>query len=317
MVVAVTRWLPPPGPDPLVAAGLEVRYQDQDRPPGRDELLELVAGAEAVLTLLSERVDAELLDAAGPELRVVANMAVGYDNIDVDACRARGVVVTNTPGVLTEATADLTWALVLAASRRLGEGERLVRAGGWTGWRPGQLLGPGLQGKVLGILGMGGIGAAVARRARVSGMEVRYHNRRRRADEAEVGATWVERDELVAQSDVLVITAPLTAETRHVIDAAALSAMKPGAVLVNSSRGPVVDEAALVEALRSGHLRAAGLDVYEHEPQVHPGLLELEQVVLAPHLGSATHETRAAMVQLACDNILAVLAGRPPLTPIN
>jgi glyoxylate reductase len=199
----------------------------------------------------------------------------------------------------------------------LGEGERLLRGGGWTGWRPGQLLGPGLQGKVLGVFGMGQIGAAVARRGRAFGMDVRYTNRRPRADEAELGARWVPFDELLATADVLVLNAPSTPETHHVIDAAALGAMKPGAVLVNSARGPLVDEAALVAALRSGHLRAAGLDVYEREPEVHPGLLALEQVVLAPHLGSATDETRAAMVQLACDNIVAVLSGREPLTPVG
>lgn len=317
MVVAVARWLPPPGIGPLEEAGLEVRYQGEDRPPDRGELLELVSGAEGALTLLTERVDDELLDAAGPGLKVVANMAVGYDNIDVAACTRRQVVVTNTPGVLTEATADLTWALILAATRRLGEGERLVRRGEWTGWRPGQLLGPGLQGKVLGIFGMGQIGAAVARRGAAFGMVVRYTNRRPRPDDAEVGARWVPLDELLASADVLVLNAPSTPETRHVIDAAAMAAMKEGAVLVNSSRGPLVDEAALVEALRSGRLRAAGLDVYEREPTIHPGLLELEQVVLAPHLGSATDETRAAMVRLACDNIVAVLSGRAALTPVG
>lgn len=317
MVVVVTRWLPPPGTAPLADAGLEVRYQDEDRPPERPELLALVGGADGVLSLLTERVDDELLDAAGPQLQVVANMAVGYDNVDVEACSRRGVVVTNTPGVLTEATADLTWALILAATRRLGEGERLVRRGAWAGWRPGQLLGLGLQGKVLGVFGLGQIGAAVARRARAFGMEVRYTNRRPRPDEAELGARWVPIDELLASADVLSLNAPSTPETRHVIDAAALAAMKPGSVLVNTARGPLVDEAALVEALRSGHLRAAGLDVYEHEPELHPGLFGLEQVVLAPHLGSATDEARGAMVQLACDNIVAVLSGRRPLTPVR
>ncbi|MPY95890.1 MAG: D-glycerate dehydrogenase [Acidimicrobiia bacterium] len=317
MVVAVTRWLPPPGIGPLERAGFDVRYQGEDRPPGRDELLALVHGARAILTLLTERVDDDLLDAAGPGLEVVANLAVGYDNVDVAACRARDVAVTNTPGVLTEATADLTWALVLAATRRLGEGERLVRRGEWTGWRPGQLLGAGLQGKVLGIFGMGQIGAAVARRGSAFGMAVRYTNRTPRSDEADLGARWAPLGELLATADVLVLNAPATPETRHVINSTSLGAMKPGAVLVNTARGPLVDEAALVDALRSGQLRAAGLDVYEHEPQVHPGLLELEQVVLAPHLGSATDETRAAMVQLACDNIIAVLAGESPLTPVG
>jgi glyoxylate reductase len=287
-----------------------------DSPPSRDELLALVAGAGGILSLLTERVDGEVLDAAGPGLRVVANMAVGYDNVDVGACRQRGVVVTNTPDVLTEATADLTWALILAAARRLGEGERLVRAGGWDGWRPGQLLGMGLDGKTLGIFGMGKIGTAVARRAPGFGMRVLYHNRKRSPHEAAVGAVAVTFERLVAESDVLAITAPLSAETRHVIDEAALGAMKPGSILVNTSRGPLVDEAALVRALRNGPLRAAGLDVYEHEPALEPGLTELENVVLLPHLGSGTEEARAAMVRLACDNIVAVMGGRPPLTPV-
>lgn len=316
MTVAVTRWLPPPGIAPLTSAGLEVRYQDEDRPPSRAELVELVEGVEGVLTLLTERVDDEVLDAAGPQLRVVANMAVGYDNVDVAACAARGVTVTNTPDVLTDATADLTWALILAASRRLGEGERLVRAGAWSGWRPGQLLGMGLGGKVLGVLGMGKIGFAVARRAPAFGMDVRYHNRTPRADAEEVGAVWVPLEELFGTADVLAVTAPSTPETHHIVDEAALARMKPTAVLVNTARGPLVEEAALVEALRAGRLRAAGLDVYEHEPSLAPGLATLDNVVLLPHLGSATEEARAAMVNLACENIVAVLAGRPPITPV-
>jgi glyoxylate reductase len=244
-------------------------------------------------------------------------MAVGYDNVDVAACRERGVVVTNTPDVLTEATADLTWALILSAARRLGEGERLVRAGRWDGWRPGQLLGMGLDGKTLGIFGMGKIGAAVARRARGFGMTVLYHNRNRSPREAEVGARAVDFPQLVAQADVLAITAPLTPQTHHVIDDSVLQAMKPGSVLVNTSRGALVDEAALVRALTHGPLRAAGLDVYEREPTVEPGLTEMENVVLLPHLGSGTDEARAAMVRLACENILAVVAGQQALTPVG
>lgn len=315
-VAVVTRQLPAPGVSPLEEGGLQVRYRDVDSPPSRDELLTLVKGAAGILSLLTERVDGEVLDAAGPGLRVVANMAVGYDNVDVAACRQRGVLVTNTPDVLTEATADLTWALILATARRLGEGERLVRAGGWDGWRPGQLLGMGLDGKTLGIFGMGKIGTAVARRAPGFGMRVLYHNRKRSPHEGEVGAVAVTFERLVAESDVLAITAPLSPETRHVIDAAALRAMKPGSILVNTSRGPLVDEAALVQALRDGPLRAAGLDVYEREPVLEPGLAELENVVLLPHLGSGTDEARAAMVRLACDNIVAVMGGRPPLTPV-
>jgi glyoxylate reductase len=316
-LVAVTRWLPPPGIGPLERAGLEVRHQAEDRPPSRAELLDLVRGARGVLSLLTERIDEEVLDAAGPDLAVVANLAVGFDNVDVDACRARGVVVTNTPDVLTEATADLTWALILAAARRLGEGERLVRAGAWDGWRPGQLLGMGLDGKTLGIFGLGKIGAAVARRAPGFGMRVVFHNRSARPEAARLGATPVSFDELLATADVLAITAPSTPETRHVIDAGALARMRPGSILINTSRGPLVAEDDLVEALRQGPLRAAGLDVYEREPQLHPGLVQLENVVLLPHLGSATDEARAAMVEVACANLVAVLAGRPALTPVE
>ena len=317
MTVAVTRWLPAPGVEPLRESGLVLRYREIDGPPSRPELLELVSGAEAILPLLTERIDDEVLDAAGPALRIVANMAVGYDNIDVAACTKRGVLVTNTPDVLTEATADLTFALILGATRRLGEGERLVRAGAWTGWRPGQLLGMGLTGKTLGILGMGKIGGAVAHRARAFGLRVIYHNRNRSLLEAELGANYVSKADLLTQSDILVITAPSTADTKHILDGEALAAMKTGSVVINSARGPLIEEAALVAALQRGHIRAAGLDVYEREPELHPGLFALEQVVLLPHLGSATDEARAAMVELACANIVAVLTGGTPLTAVT
>lgn len=312
-IVAVSRQIPAPSVEPLTRAGFDVRYRDVDSPCPPEELRALVAEADGLLCLLSERIDDALL-AAGPRLRVVANMAVGYDNVDVDACTARRVQVTNTPDVLTDATADLTWALILAVARRIGEGERLARTGRWAGWRPGELLGMGLDGKTLGIFGMGKIGAAVARRAVGFGMDVIYHNRRPVADHA---ARYVGREELLARADVLVLNAPSTPETRHTIDAAALAAMKPSALLINTARGPLVDEAALVDALRSGRIAGAGLDVYEQEPAIHPGLLMLDNAVLLPHLGSATREARGAMVQLACDNLVAVLGGGAPLTPVN
>ena len=315
-LVAVTRWLPPPGIAPLQADNRTVQYRDIDEPPSPAELLELVRGARAILSLLTERIDDAVLDAAGPQLQVVANMAVGYDNIDVAACRRRGIVVTNTPDVLTEATADLTWALLLAAARRIGEGERLVRARAWTGWRPGQLLGMGLQGKLLGIVGMGKIGSAVARRAGAFGMTVCYHNRSESTSAAALGARRASLDELLRTSDIIVITAPSTPETHHLIDHAALAKMKPTAVLVNTARGPLVDEAALVDALQSGRLRACGLDVYEQEPTIHPGLFDCENAVLLPHLGSGSEEARAGMVELACANIVAVLNGNQPPTPV-
>ena len=315
--VYVSRPLPEPGTKLLTAAGIEVEQHPHDRPPTRDELLVGLRGKEALLCLLTERVDADVLDAA-PDLRVVANLAVGYDNIDVAAATARGVVVTNTPDVLTEATAELTWALILAAARRIVEGDRLVRSNQWKGWSPTQLLGMSLTGKTLGIFGMGKIGAAVARRARGFAMHVVYTNRTpNRAVEEAIGARRVSFGELLERADVLTIHAPSTPETRHVIDAAALSRLRPGAILVNTARGPLVDEAALVAALQTSRLGAAGLDVFEREPELERGLTELDNVVLLPHLGSATAEARGAMVELCCRNIVAVLAGESPVTPLN
>jgi glyoxylate reductase len=315
--VYVTRPLPEPGVDLLRAAGFTVDQHEPDAPPSRAELLAHVKGKTALLCMLTERVDAELLDAA-PSLRVVANLAVGFDNIDVDAARERGVVVTNTPDVLTDATADLTWALILAAARRIVEGDRLVRSGSWTGWSPTQLLGAPIGGRTLGIIGMGKIGTAVARRARGFDMAVLYCNRSpRSAPFDEDPPRRVDLETLLRTADVITIHAPLTEQTRHLVDEAALAAMKPSAVLVNTARGPIVDEAALVEAVRSGTIAAAGLDVFEREPAIQAGLVDLPNVVLAPHIGSATTDARAAMVRLCCENIVAVADGAPPLTPVT
>ena len=285
----------------------------------REELLARVAGADALLTLLTERVDAELLDAAGPQLKVVANVAVGYDNVDVPACTARGIIATNTPGVLTEATADVAFALILMATRRTGEGERVIRSGQPWKWGMFYLLGSGLQGKTLGVVGMGGIGQATARRARAFGMDVIYQSRSELAPEvaAELGARRVELDELLATADVVSLHCPYSPATHHLIGAEQFAAMRDSAYLVNTARGPIVDEAALADALRDGQIAGAGLDVYEREPLVHAGLLELDNVALLPHLGSATIETRTAMATLAADNALAVLAGEQPPTPIE
>lgn len=316
-LVYVTRPLPSPGTAPLEAAGFVVRQHEPDRPPTPDELRIGTADADALVCLLTDRVDGALLDAA-PGLRVVANVAVGFDNIDVPACTARGVLATNTPGVLTEATADLAWALLLAAARRVGEGERLVRAGAWEGWSPTQLVGQPVHGRTIGIVGMGAIGTAVARRARGFGMPVLYTSRSARPEaEAETGARRVPLDELLATADVVSLHAPLTPDTRHLIDAAALARMKPTAILVNTARGPVVDEAALVDALRAGRIAAAGLDVFEREPALADGLAELDNAVVLPHLGSATTEARATMVGLACANVVAALTGGEPPTPLN
>jgi glyoxylate reductase len=286
--------------------------------PAREELLEAVHGAAGILSTVTESVDAELMDAAGEDLKVVANMAVGYDNIDLDAAGERDVVVTNTPEVLNETTADTAFMLLLAAARRLGEAERLLRSGGWDAWGPMQLTGPDVWGKKLGVLGFGRIGQAVARRARGFDMEVLYHDKyRNESAENETGVRYVELDELLRTCDFISVHTPLTPETRHLIGQEELDLMQPAAVLVNSSRGPVVDEAALADALEEGVIFAAGLDVYEEEPEVHPKLLELENVVLAPHIGSASIETRDRMAELAAENLVAILRGEEPKTPVG
>ena len=316
--VVVTGKVPAVAVERLRAAH-DVDAWDSESPIARSELLSRVKGADAVVSLLTERVDAELLDAAGPQLRVVSNVAVGYNNIDVPACTARGVRVTNTPGVLTDATADIAMALILMVTRRLGEGERVIRSRTPWQWGMFYMLGTGLQGRRLGIVGMGQIGAATARRAKSFGMEIAY-TKRTPLDgptAAELGAVHVGLDELLATSDVVSLHCPYSPETHHLIDAARLSSMRRSAYLVNTARGPVVDEAALVEALRAGTIAGAGLDVFEREPEVHEGLLGLDNAVLIPHLGSATVETRTAMADLAATNCLAVLDGREPPNPVG
>jgi glyoxylate reductase len=275
----------------------ELDVHDSMWPLERNELLRRVAGRDGLMLMLTDRVDDELLDAAGPQLRIVADYSVGVDNIDVDACRRRGIVVSNTPDVLTETTAELTIALILALLRRVAEGDRLIRRGERWIWAPNLMLGRGLGGLTLGLVGHGRIGQAVERLARAHGMHVVWTSRGRGRS----------LDALLAEADVVSLHLPLSDETRHLIDAAALQRMKPTAVLVNTSRGPIVDEAALVEALAEGRIAGAALDVFEHEPDVHLGLLELENVVLVPHLGSATEETREAMGMLCVDALRAVL----------
>jgi glyoxylate reductase len=293
-------------PASVLGPGIEIDQFDSEEPLPRAELLKRVAEASALLPILGDRVDRELVDAA-PRLRIVANHAVGYDNVDVQACTERGIWVTNTPGVLTESTADLAFTLLLALARRVREGERMVREGKWLGWAPTQLLGMELRGKTLGILGYGRIGQAVARRAEGFGMRVLFTDER----------GGVPLDELLQDSDIISIHTPLLPETRHLIGAAELLRMKRGALLINSARGPIVDEAALVAALQAGHLGGAALDVYENEPRVHPGLLGRDDVVLLPHLGSATRETRQAMGRLALTDVELVLRGERPQHPVN
>ena len=279
-----------------------------------DAMIEFIGSAEAVLTLLANPVTDRVL-AACPGLQIVGNCAVGFDNIDLEAARRRGVWVTNTPDVLTEATADLTWGLILAVTRRLGEAERFLREGRYQGWALDLLLGSGIQGRQLGLVGFGRIGRAVARRAGGFGMSVAYCDVEELAD-PDPAATFMPLEDLLSTSHVVSLHTPLSDETRHLLDERRLRLMAPGAFLVNTARGPLVDEAALARVLEDGHLGGAGLDVYEDEPAVHPGLLGREDVGLLPHIGSATVETRAAMAELAATNILAVLAGEEPPTPV-
>ncbi|CAN5611665.1 glyoxylate reductase [soil metagenome] len=287
-------------------------------PPDPTELLEAVTNSEAILCTVSETIDDEVMDAAGENLKIIANMAVGYDNVDVVAATERGITVTNTPGILEETTADTAFMLLLAAARRLGEAERFLRAGKWEAWGPKQFIGPDVWSKTLGIIGFGGIGQAVARRARGFGIDILYTARSRKQDaEKELKARKVELEELLRKSDFVSIHTPLTDETRHLICEKELNSMKSTAVLVNTSRGPVVDEAALAEVIENGSIFAAGLDVYEEEPKVHPKLLELENVVLAPHIGSASIETRDKMAVLAAENLRAVLNGEKPPNLVN
>ena len=315
MKVLVTREIPEAGLRPLEEFDVTVLSEG---PPERDELLDAASGVDGVLSTLTEQIDAGFMDAAGDGLKVIANMAVGYDNVNLEAAKERDIVVTNTPEVLDETTADTAFMLMLAAARRLGEGERIVRAGEWDAWGPKMLLGPDVWGKKLGIIGFGGIGQAVARRAKGFGMEIVYSGRSRKEEaEAELEARYLELDELLRECDFISLHAPLTEETTHLIGEAELEKMKSEAVLVNTSRGPVVDEAALADALEGGRIFAAGLDVYEEEPGVYPKLLELENVVLAPHIGSASFETRDKMAATAGEDLWAVLRGEQPKNPVN
>jgi glyoxylate reductase len=283
----------------------------------REELLQVVRGRDAIITMLTEQVDAELLAAAGPQLKIVANHAVGFDNVNLADCTAAGVLATNTPDVLTETTADTAFALLMAAARRIGEGERFLRSGGPWIWGPLMMLGQDVHHKTIGIVGFGRIGQAVARRAKGFGMRVVYADAVQLPPEVEDGATRMGVDELLEQADFVSVHTNLTEETRHLFGHEEFKRMKPTAVLVNTSRGPVVDEAALADALEAGELFAAGLDVFEHEPDVHPRLLKLENVVVIPHLGSATVDTRDAMGHLAVDNVFAALDGTEPPTLLN
>jgi glyoxylate reductase len=309
--VLVTRKLPSSVLAKLHAAADVDLYTGEAAIPA-DQLRARIADKDAVVALLTDAIDRPVIDAA-PQLKVIANVALGFNNIDVAYATSRGIVVTNTPDVLTESVADFTWSLILAITRRLAEGERLVRRGEWKGWALDLLLGTELRGKQLGLVGVGRIGRAVAARAPAFGMKVAYTSRREIADIGEA----MSLDRLLLTSDIVSLHVPLTAETRHLIDKRALTRMKRSAYLINTARGPVVDEEALAWALQQHLLAGAALDVYEHEPTVHSDLLRLDNVLLVPHLASGTTETRTAMADLAVENVLAVLAGRPPLTAVG
>ena len=309
--VVVTGKIPAVALERLRAEHTVDAWEDES-PIARDELLKRVAGTDSIVSLLTEKIDAELLDAAGKQLRSVSNVAVGYNNIDVPACSERNVLVTNTPGVLTDATADIAMALILMSTRRLAEGERVIRAQQPWQWGMFYMLGSSIQGSQLGIVGMGQIGAAVARRARAFGMTIAYTKRSPLDAETakELNATHMELDELLATSDVVSLHCPYSPETHHLMNASTIGKMKKSAYLINTARGPVVDEEALATALQQGKIAGAGLDVFEKEPTVHQALIGLDNAVLIPHLGSATVETRTAMANLAVTNALEVLSGK-------
>ncbi len=316
--VLITRAVFPEVVDAL-SGRFEVVHNAEDRPWPAEELVAGLQGCSGAMATVMDRFDEPVL-ARCPELKVISNIAVGLNNIDVPECTKRGIRVTNTPGVLDDTTADLTWALLMAAARRISEGDGFVRAGDWKiAFGVQYFLGADIHHATLGIIGMGRIGQAIARRASGFDMRVIYNNRSRlpEADEQRLNATRVERDELLAQSDFVVVMAPYSPATHHLIGAAEIAKMKPTAILVNTARGGIVDDAALVEALKSGRIAGAGLDVFEGEPKLHPGYLDLKNVVMTPHIGSASRATRIVMCNTAAANMTAVLEGREPPNPVN
>jgi len=319
MKIFVTRKIPGDYLEKLKSAGYEVGVSEFDRPLSPDELVEKGMGRDALLTLLTDKIDGKVIDALGPDLKIISNYAVGFDNINVPEVSQRGVVVTNTPSdEVNEAVAEHTWALTLSLSRRIVEADEATRRGGYKGWEPDIFLGTNLIGKTLGIIGLGRIGTMVARRAKGWNMRALYNKRSRdEAAEKELGVEFSEIDNLLAASDVVSLHVPLTPETRHMINKDSLAKMKKGAFLVNTARGPIVDEHALVDAIRSGQLGGAALDVFDNEPNIHPELIGMENVVLTPHIASATYEARQKMGEQAVDAILKVLSGEKPENLVN
>ena len=317
MKVLVTRKIPQKGLE-MLRARYETFVNPEDRVMTSAEIMKEIHDADALLCLLTDRIDAEIIDAA-PKLRVISNYAVGYNNIDVEYATKKGIVVTNTPGVLTETTADLAWALLMAVARRIPESDAFMREGRFRGWAPMLMLGSDVYGKTLGIVGMGDIGTAVARRAKGFGMRILYHNRHRRPEaERETGAEYVPLERLMAESDYITLHVPLTAETRNLISKDMLELMKPSAYLINTARGEILDEGHLLEMLRNGRIKGAALDVFQGEPlNVNPEWYGLKNAVLAPHIGSASLETRTRMAVMAAQAVIDVLEGKEPQNPVN
>ncbi len=317
--IFITRKIPESGINLLKEKGYEVVLNEEDRPVTREELLKSVQGTDAVLSLLTDKIDREVLEAAGPNLKIVANYAVGYDNIDVAACQSRNVVATNTPDVLTESVAEHAIALMFAIARRVVESDQFMRDGKYHGWAPMMFLGNDLAGKTLGLVGLGRIGEEVAKRmADGFQMKILYYDLKQNQEaEKKYGLEYCQLDDLIAKSDFISIHVPMTPETKHLINKERLEKMKTTAYLINTARGAVIDEKALVEALKNGIIKGAALDVYEEEPKMAPGLAELPNTVLTPHTASATLETRSKMSELAAQNIIAVIEGKDPLTPIK
>ena len=312
MLVFLTRRIPEDGIKILENAGLDVEIFPEDRQPTKEEIIHGVRNADALISLLSDPIDRKVIDSA-PKLKVIGNYAVGFNNIDVEYAKKKGIVVVNTPGVLTETTADLAFALILATTRRVVEGDKFMRDGKFHGWAPMLLLGKEVYGSTLGIVGAGRIGQAVGRRAKGFNMRILYYSRTRKpAFEKEVGAEYRNLDDLLRESDIITLHVPLTPETKHLIGEREFKIMKDGAILVNTARGEVVDEEAMIHALKSGKLFAAGLDVFYGEPKVNPELFKLKNVVLTPHIGSATEKTRRKMAEMVCKDVVCVLRGEEP-----
>ncbi len=315
MKVFLTRKIPEDGIKILKNAGLEIEIFPHNKIPKKDEIIAGVRDADALISLLTDKIDKEIIDSA-PRLKVIGNYAVGYNNIDVEYAKKKGIIVTNTPGVLTDATADLTFALILAAARRVVEGDKFIRQGKFKGWAPMLMLGKDIWGATIGIIGAGRIGQAVARRAKGFNMRILYYSRTRKEEMDGLGAKFVSLEELLRESDIITLHVPLTPETRRLLDYEEFEIMKDGAILINTARGEVVNEEAILKALKSGKLFAAGLDVFYNEPNVNPELFKMDNVVLTPHIGSATERTRRKMAEIVCSDVVRVLRGEEPVNRV-